>query len=153
MTKIYKRTVKEDGFTLIEILVVVLVIGILSAIAIPVFNNQRQTANDAAVVSDVKNHGLAMQTYFTANPNAEFVPVEEIRKMAPKSSGTVLYIMGNKNDYCVFGYHENGKKYIGGLWASGDQPYLTYSSKKAGVGTIVNGISGDDCYQINRFKV
>lgn len=53
----------EDGFTLIEILVVVLIIGILAAIAIPVFLNQRQKANDAAITSDVVNAAKVVETY------------------------------------------------------------------------------------------
>ena len=59
------RRAEEDGFTLIELMVVVLIIAILVAIAIPTFLGARGKANDRAAQADIRNAFTAERTYYT----------------------------------------------------------------------------------------
>lgn len=59
-----KRPFPQDGFTLLELIVVVGVLGILAAIAIQQFAIYRARAVDAAMRSDLKNAALAMESYY-----------------------------------------------------------------------------------------
>ena len=58
---------REDGFTLIELMVVVLIIAILIAIAIPTFLGARARAQDRAAQSNLRNALTAEKTYYTDN--------------------------------------------------------------------------------------
>lgn len=59
-----KAPSSEAGFTLLELIVVVAVLGILAAIAIQQFSLYRSRAMDTAMRSDLKNAALAMESYY-----------------------------------------------------------------------------------------
>ena len=64
----------QSGFTLLELIVVVAVLGILVAIAVQQFQLHRARAIDASMRSDLKNAALAMESYygeFLAYPTTE----------------------------------------------------------------------------------
>lgn len=61
---------KEEGFTLVELLIVVAIIAILAAIAIPQFSAYRKRGYVATVNSDAKNVFTAAQAYLVDNPSA-----------------------------------------------------------------------------------
>lgn len=62
-----QRSKGEGGFTLVELLVVMLILGLLAAIAIPSFFNQREKAKDADAKSAARTAQTAMETYATDN--------------------------------------------------------------------------------------
>ncbi len=60
---------KEEGFTLVELMVVVLIIGILVAIAIPVFNAAQDSAKKSACQNNLRVLDGAVQQWIAANPD------------------------------------------------------------------------------------
>ena len=67
LEKLREKRNEESGFTLVELLVVMLILGILAAIAVPAFFSQRDKAQDADTKSGVRTAQTAIETYATDN--------------------------------------------------------------------------------------
>ena len=78
---------KQSGFTIVELLIVVVVIAILAAITIVAYNGIQNRANDSVVQSDLKNFFNKSMAYATENAYSyPYTPIATLTNLNFKAS-------------------------------------------------------------------
>ena len=91
---------KDEGFTLVELMVVVLIIAILIAIAIPTFLGARERAQDRAAQSNLRNALTAAKVFYTDGeqfPTNDAAGAALLQAIEP----SMVFVQGNAPDLTV----------------------------------------------------
>jgi prepilin-type N-terminal cleavage/methylation domain-containing protein len=110
------KIARHEGFTLFELLVVVAIIGILAAIAIPAFSAYRADGYNAHAATGLNTLAKAEESYFATNGRY----TTDIAQLPPYNppNGVVLRITGvTVQEFQAEGYHPLGTKTF--QWDSG----------------------------------
>jgi len=124
MSRIRARTrpLPADGFSLVELMIVMLILGILAAIAIPLFLHHREKAWDVAVESDLRNAAIAQDAFLTEGDGVGHYAsatsqLESLgfRPSAPSNYADGVFALGiglSGDSYCMVAHSRSGN-YLG----------------------------------------
>lgn len=114
----------QNGFTFVELLLVVIIIAILAAIAVPLYLNQRAKAWDANVQSDLYNAAVAQATYYVDNSAYSGVVADLVENGYVQSARIVISIPTSGDQYCMQAFHSSDPEKIWRILGGGSNIIL-----------------------------
>ena len=103
------RLNKREGFTLIELMIVIAIIGILAAIAIPQFSAYRTRSYNSAAQSDLRNSATAQEAYYVDHQT--YTSISNLSSYgAGTSTNVTMDGIGTATGYTITSYHSSGDK-------------------------------------------
>ena len=103
----------QKGFTLIELMIVIAIIGILAAIAIPQFSAYRTRSYNSAADSDLRNACTAQEAYYVDEQtysNALGNITGSAYGLYTSENVTASVVSSNNMGYTMQAYHTSGNK-------------------------------------------
>lgn len=128
---------KRSGFTIVELLIVIVVIGILAAITIVAFNGVQERANTTAVKSDLSAIKKKMEIFKIDNPAGTYPAIADLSSIDIKASkGSYLATTARNNFYYCLG--PSGDTYALGAITKEDNGFMLTNTSL----TSANGLYG-----------
>ena len=92
MLKAFSKKEGQKGFTLIELMIVIAIIGILAAIAIPQFISYRQKGYNTQAKAELKSFYTACQAYFADSPTTDDCTLDLVSETFTPSEAVTIAV-------------------------------------------------------------